>query len=262
MDLFFLVSKERVPIPVEVRRKLFVTCGHRCSVPFCKEKNNLIIHHINSDPSDNREENLIVLCRNHHAMADKGEIDRKECIEYKNRLKIMYKKDEEILSLKEQVNIEGIDVEADPLFVRFILNFGRNYMMNKYGKPDSSMKNEIIALVLLTMISFTPLLYGTFILKEHTNTTFLYIEIGSALIGVLLLSILSVVFNRRCKKCKGYFGIEVIDSKLVDEKEIYRTETKINMRKIYRNTYRCAICGNQYSKNVPEEITINITPEE
>jgi len=135
-------------------------------------------------------------------------------------------------------------------------------MMNKYGKPDSSMKNEIIALVLLTMISFTPLLYGTFILKEHTNTTFLYIEIGSALIGVLLLSILSVVFNRRCKKCKGYFGIEVIDSKLVDEKEIYRTETKINMRKIYRNTYRCAICGNQYSKNVPEEITINITPEE
>ena len=38
---------------------------------------DLEAHHINSDPSDNRKENLIMLCPNHHALATKGETDKK-----------------------------------------------------------------------------------------------------------------------------------------------------------------------------------------
>ena len=256
------MSKKRVSIPSKIRRKMLVLSGHRCSVPFCKEKNNLVIHHINRDPSDNGEVNLIIFCRNHHAMADRGEISEKECIDFKNRLKIMYEKDEEIITLKDQVELEGIDVEADSSLVRWILNQGRNYMMNKYGKPDSSMKNEIIVFVVLTLISFLPLFYGTFVIKEHSNTTFLYFELFTLFIGLCLLLILGIVIQRRCKKCYGYFGIEVIDSKLVDEKEVYRTKNEIKIRKIFRNTYRCAICGDQYTKNQSDEDTIKITPKE
>lgn len=69
--------KERIAIPKETERKLLVESGHKCSVPFCYEGYSLEIHHINGDPSDNKESNLIVLCRNHHAKAESGKIDRK-----------------------------------------------------------------------------------------------------------------------------------------------------------------------------------------
>jgi len=80
-------SKIRVPIPKAKERKLLVESGHKCSVPLCNENYSLSFHHINGDPSDNREFNIIVLCRNHHDMADRGRIDRKECASYKEILK-------------------------------------------------------------------------------------------------------------------------------------------------------------------------------
>jgi hypothetical protein len=71
-------EKERIDIPKAAERKLLVESGHKCSAPFCNESDAISIHHINGDPSDNKESNLIVLCRNHHAMADSGKIDRKK----------------------------------------------------------------------------------------------------------------------------------------------------------------------------------------
>ena len=80
------MPKERIAIPKKTQRKLLVECGHKCSVHLCDEKTALEFHHINGNPSDNRESNLIVLCANHHTLAENDKIDRKALADYKKRL--------------------------------------------------------------------------------------------------------------------------------------------------------------------------------
>jgi hypothetical protein len=137
-----MTEKKRIAVPKEMERKLFVESGHKCSVPFCNESNAISIHHVNGDPSDNAESNLIVLCRNHHFMADSGKIDRKECVSYKQRLKQIHPEE----TLKEKVEREGISVNPEDYFVKFVLNLGRRYMMWRYHKPTASINREITIL--------------------------------------------------------------------------------------------------------------------
>lgn len=56
----------RTKIPNIIRSKILLTNRHLCCV--CRE-GGIQIHHINSDASDNRLENLSVLCLKHHDMA-------------------------------------------------------------------------------------------------------------------------------------------------------------------------------------------------
>jgi len=74
-------EKKRVSIPAEVQRKILLECGFKCSIPQCENTQALEFHHINGDPSDNREDNLLVLCAIHHAMAHGpgSKLDRKAC---------------------------------------------------------------------------------------------------------------------------------------------------------------------------------------
>lgn len=244
-------KKERIPIPKETERKLLVECGHQCSNPVCYEKQNLEIHHINGDRSDNRESNLIVFCPNHHAMADRGEIERKECESYKERLKQIVNLRPKTETLKEKVEREGIDVIPENAFVSLILSLGRRYMNWRYGKPDVSINREIIVLFVPTLLCFVPLFYITLVLKTQVTIGWIYVSLIFAIIGAVLMMIFAVIYHRRCSKCKGYFGIERIDSKKVDEK-IYETETETRIEKISRNTYRCIFCGYTYSLNESE----------
>lgn len=75
-------KKNRKSIPKEIRRKLLVFSRHECCI--C---NNRIgrneIHHINGDPSDNQEDNLIPLCPNCHTQADNRIFEKKELLLYK-----------------------------------------------------------------------------------------------------------------------------------------------------------------------------------
>jgi len=82
------LKKIRIPIPSKLKRELLVECGHKCSVHNCPLMQDFVYHHINFKPSDNRIKNIIVLCPNHAAMADKGKIDRKACRRYKELLKV------------------------------------------------------------------------------------------------------------------------------------------------------------------------------
>jgi hypothetical protein len=55
------MAKSRVPIPDQVRANVLYGSHHTCAI--CNESGRPVqIHHINDDPSDNREENLAVLC--------------------------------------------------------------------------------------------------------------------------------------------------------------------------------------------------------
>lgn len=82
-----VVKKKRIPIPTSLRRELLVDSNHKCSIPNCPVVRDLEAHHINENPADNKKENIIMLCPNHHALASEGVIDRKACIIYKNILK-------------------------------------------------------------------------------------------------------------------------------------------------------------------------------
>lgn len=234
------MSKERIPLPKETQRKLLVESGHKCSVPLCKEGFSLTFHHINGDPSDNRESNIIVLCHNHHDMADRGRIDRKECVSYKERLKQINPEE----TLEEKVKREGIDVQPESGLVSSILWLGRKYMMWRYGKPTASINREISVLGIVTLLCFVPLIYMAAVLRSQVTIEWIYLVLALVIVGSVLLMVLAVTFERRCRKCAGYFGIETIDSKLVSE-----TEHSDRIVRVYRNTYRCIYCGNTFVKN-------------
>ncbi len=54
----------------------------------CPVQDNLEVHHINGKRHDSkRKENLLMLCPNHHAKAERGIIDRKACLMIKENLK-------------------------------------------------------------------------------------------------------------------------------------------------------------------------------
>jgi len=92
------------------------------------------------------------------------------------------------------------------------------------------------------------------ILRASALGTSMYlVSIAFTIVGIVLLAIFSLIYERRCpnKKCRGYFGIERIISKRVSEKEKYRTNSHIAIERIFRNTYRCVFCGHTYTKNEP-----------
>jgi hypothetical protein len=74
------VSKDRVPVPIPLRRILFVGAGYRCSVAQCTAEAALEIHHIDENPTNHDAGNLLVLCANHQTQATNGQIDRLACL--------------------------------------------------------------------------------------------------------------------------------------------------------------------------------------
>jgi hypothetical protein len=77
----------RPPIPSELKRRILVEAGHRCAIPTCRHPTTEIAHIIPWDKVKKHEyENLIALCPNCHARADRGEIDRKSLRIYKRIL--------------------------------------------------------------------------------------------------------------------------------------------------------------------------------
>lgn len=71
---------------MEIKRKVLLEAGHRCAIPHCSHP-QVELHHIIpwSSCKEHSAENLIALCPNCHARADRREIDRKSLIQYKLR---------------------------------------------------------------------------------------------------------------------------------------------------------------------------------
>lgn len=59
----------RVNIPQSNRQAVFNRAEHHCQIHGCREMENLEIHHIDSDRTNPKMNNLILLCQKHHAKA-------------------------------------------------------------------------------------------------------------------------------------------------------------------------------------------------
>jgi len=77
---------DRPPIPADLRRRVLVEAGHRCSIHTCLHP--VDIHHIVPWERCRKHEydNLLALCPNCHRRADAGEIDRISLKLYKARV--------------------------------------------------------------------------------------------------------------------------------------------------------------------------------
>ncbi len=81
----------RKSIPPNLKDKLLVAASHACTI--CG-RSPVQIHHIDGNPSNNSEDNLIVLCLNHHDEAEKSKTSKglssnlspSALLEYKRRL--------------------------------------------------------------------------------------------------------------------------------------------------------------------------------
>jgi hypothetical protein len=65
-------SPPRLPISAETERQVKIRAGYKCQWAGCTIDIYLDIHHIDRNRSHNRLSNLILLCKNHHAMAGHG----------------------------------------------------------------------------------------------------------------------------------------------------------------------------------------------
>lgn len=84
------MSEDRPTIPSDLKRKILVEAGHRCVIPTCRFPTTEIAH---IEPwkraKEHKYENLIALCPNCHARADKGEIDAKSLKIYKAKIRFL-----------------------------------------------------------------------------------------------------------------------------------------------------------------------------
>lgn len=103
---------ERTKVPPATADDLLVTNAHTCCI--CREARQPVeIHHINGDPSDNRPENLAVLCRNCHGLVTgKNSLGRS----YSAAEVSQYKKRWEAACASEDDNDDGVEEPNDELY--------------------------------------------------------------------------------------------------------------------------------------------------
>ncbi|WP_145638987.1 HNH endonuclease signature motif containing protein [Neorhizobium alkalisoli] len=118
-------EKESRDIPADLRRRVLVEAGHRCSIPTCREI-YVDIHHIEPWAKTRKHEyhNLICLCANCHRMAHDGKIDRKSQYLYKANVRYVHDKFSQLevdilLSLSRE--LPGFEI-AFPVFNLILIN--------------------------------------------------------------------------------------------------------------------------------------------
>jgi hypothetical protein len=106
-------------IPTDLKRRILVEAGHRCSIPTCRSL-NVDIHHIMPWEKSKKHEykNLIALCPNCHRRAEKGEIDRKSLYMYKDNLRYIIEKYSKfeidvLFTLSRKPRGEGLSIPTD-----------------------------------------------------------------------------------------------------------------------------------------------------
>jgi HNH endonuclease len=134
----------RPPIPTELRRRVLVEAGHRCSIPTCRYI-EVDVHHIISWAQCQAHEydNLIALCPNCHRRADRGVIDRKSLRLYKINLRFAHDKYSQLeldtlfelgrMPTGQGIALAIIHVDLAKARFRFRVHFGsRNFLWDDH----------------------------------------------------------------------------------------------------------------------------------
>lgn len=134
--------RKRHAIPAELKDKLLVECGYKCSVPNCNVAQSLEFHHVDSDPSNNQKNNIVVLCAVHHHQADTNRISKRSLNLMKglllnvdgtlgmskhcDRIHISMKEFQEFIDLVRQMSKASLRL-LSRAFIRSIFGFDGGY---------------------------------------------------------------------------------------------------------------------------------------
>ena len=96
--------KNRIKIPSKIRSRLQKEINSKC--PWCKntEVEYFEIHHIDENPENNIEENLILVCANCHTKITRGDITETEVIKTKTTLPVVMKEIEFVSAVIDSSN--------------------------------------------------------------------------------------------------------------------------------------------------------------
>ena len=154
------------------------------------------------------------------------------------------------VSLKEQLEIEGIPERPENLFRQYLIRVGRWYTFRKYGQLNVALLREKIILGILGLSCFAPLLY---LIYQITSTRvipssqILVVAILLVIPGSILFSILEAMIVLKCPECHSQFGVRRTKHIRVKDKELSRTVDQITREVTYRNTEKCEFCD--YTKS-------------
>lgn len=110
-------KKVRTPVPAEVEQIVMAEAGDRCCMPSCANTADLVIHHIDGNPSNHDPANLLAMCSVCHGRTNTGEIDRKSCKAIKREVALRGAPAEELERIKQEVATEIyalVDQEDEP----------------------------------------------------------------------------------------------------------------------------------------------------
>ncbi|MFI0906764.1 HNH endonuclease [Streptomyces sioyaensis] len=84
------MAQGRPDIPTALKRAVLVEAGHRCAIPTCRQTPVELAHITQwAKVREHTFENLIALCPTCHTRFDRGEVDRKAMLQYKENLGIL-----------------------------------------------------------------------------------------------------------------------------------------------------------------------------
>ncbi|MFI2286443.1 HNH endonuclease [Streptomyces niveus] len=84
------MTQDRPDVPTALKRAVLVEAGHRCAIPTCRQT-PVELAHITpwSKAKEHTFDNLIALCPTCHTRFDRGDIDRKAILQYKQNLEVL-----------------------------------------------------------------------------------------------------------------------------------------------------------------------------
>jgi len=145
---------------------------------------------------------------------------------------------------------KGIPEEPESGRTRLVVMVGRWYMQRTYGRLDVSLQREKVAIVVLSIGAFSPLLYlfwQLFSTKSLLPSWFLIFSIVMAIVGFTLLDSLPEVEDLKCPVCNRYFSYRRTRHIRLSSRKLYKTEEHLKREVVYEDTYKCDFCGHQHT---------------
>lgn len=121
----------RPAVPAAIQRQVLVEAGHRCAIPVCRQVPIELAHIVPwHQCQEHTFENLIALCPTCHTRYDKGDIDRKSMLIYKQNLGLINSRYGDVERrlmhyFADHPNCDGVELGVDIEFsIMYLLKDG------------------------------------------------------------------------------------------------------------------------------------------